>query len=134
MRIRGRIELVLMVIACCIAACATEPGWEAPSSEAPEAAPLTTEALQTSEVGVLQTCIADCLFPYDGNPVSCSSSGSCLATPSYVTCNGRTTSCRMPPPTTCQNPTWTCSSTAACEDQCGGPGMGICSNACCYCY
>jgi hypothetical protein len=53
-----------------------------------------------------------------------------------VTCGTRTTYCRLPPATTCeQNPAWSCTSAAQCDSLCGGPGSGICisSSACCVC-
>jgi hypothetical protein len=73
--------------------------------------------------------------------VSCSaSSGTCSATDAncpttrgYVTCNGVTTYCSAACPVQC-NGVPTCSSTKQCSLYCGGPGYGVCSNGCCYCY
>jgi hypothetical protein len=125
----------LFVLAC------TEPADE-PSPELSveptptELAAPSAPASPAGDVGALQVCTSDCLYPYDGNPISCTSSGDCNATPSSVICNGVTKTCRRLPPTTCaMNPAWSCTTTRQCDTLCGGPGSGRCitSTACCVC-
>lgn len=76
----------------------------------------------------------------DGSTVSCSGNSTCSATdancPSTrgsVTCDGSTTYCAASCPGQC-NGAPQCSSSKQCWTYCGGPGYGVCSNGCCYCY
>ncbi len=84
------------------------------------------------------TCTVVCS---GGSVVSCTGSSctgvnsACPSQQGYVQCNGVYTYCPSCPPPGCPGGVPSCTSSKQCSiTYCGGPGMGICNNGCCYCY